>query len=194
MTLRAKMLIRALAVLLVIGLTPYTAAGSASAAPYCGIRWGSLTKSNLVTADTLPEGTLRNVRAGRHACFDRLVIDLARDTAAWWVQYVDPSDPTFNYVRQRGGAALAIIVEATDLVRSTYRPANFRNLVNVTGFRTFRQASIVVFESRREDADETYPAYIMIGLGVRARLPYRVFYLDDGATRGRLVIDVAHRW
>ena len=32
-----------------------------------------------------------------------------------------------------------------------------------------------------------------MGLGVRARLPFRVFTLDDG-TASRLVIDVAHRW
>ena len=33
-----------------------------------------------------------------------------------------------------------------------------------------------------------------IGLGVRARLPYRVFVLDGSGGGSRLVIDVAHRW
>jgi len=32
-----------------------------------------------------------------------------------------------------------------------------------------------------------------MGLGVRARLPFRVFTLTD-ATTSRLVIDVAHHW
>ena len=34
-----------------------------------------------------------------------------------------------------------------------------------------------------------------VALGVRARLPYRVFTLYDASTnRSRLVVDVAHRW
>jgi hypothetical protein len=32
-----------------------------------------------------------------------------------------------------------------------------------------------------------------MGLGVRARLPFRAFTIQD-ATGSRLVIDVAHRW
>ncbi|MDO5630123.1 MAG: hypothetical protein Q4G43_17555, partial [Mobilicoccus sp.] len=46
---------------------------TAQAAPTCGITWGSLTKS----AGTLTGQTLTNVRTGRHACFDRLVVDLS---------------------------------------------------------------------------------------------------------------------
>jgi len=34
----------------------------------------------------------------------------------------------------------------------------------------------------------------LIGLGVRARLPMRVFVLDGPGDGSRLVIDVAHRW
>ena len=34
-----------------------------------------------------------------------------------------------------------------------------------------------------------------LALGVRARLPFRVFTTYDAATnRSRLVVDVAHRW
>ena len=32
------------------------------------------------------------------------------------------------------------------------------------------------------------------GVGVRARLPYRVFLLDGPGNGSRLVLDVAHRW
>jgi hypothetical protein len=39
--------------------------------PYCGIRWGSLEKVEA----TMSAAELVNVRAGRHACFDRLVLD-----------------------------------------------------------------------------------------------------------------------
>ena len=33
-----------------------------------------------------------------------------------------------------------------------------------------------------------------IGLGVRARLPFRVFTLTGPGSGSRLVVDVAHRW
>ena len=40
----------------------------------------------------------------------------------------------------------------------------------------------------------TFEAVTQIGLGVRARLPFRVFTLDGPGNGSRLVIDVAHRW
>ena len=42
-----------------------------SAASSCGITWGSLPK----TSAAFVVGRVDGVRAGRHACFDRLVID-----------------------------------------------------------------------------------------------------------------------
>jgi hypothetical protein len=42
--------------------------------PYCGIRWGSLPE----THDEMSPSPLVNVRAGRHQCFDRLVLDFRR--------------------------------------------------------------------------------------------------------------------
>ncbi|MGH6887064.1 MAG: AMIN-like domain-containing (lipo)protein, partial [Geminicoccales bacterium] len=39
--------------------------------PYCGIRWGSLPEIH----DEMSNASLVNVRAGRHQCFDRLVLD-----------------------------------------------------------------------------------------------------------------------
>ena len=51
--------------------------------------------------------------------------------------------------------------------------------VDLTGYRTFRVAKYGgSFEGRT-----------IIALGVRARLPFRVFELDE-----RIVIDVAHQW
>jgi hypothetical protein len=67
---------------------------------------------------------------------------------------------------------------------STYVPANASELVNVSGFTTFRQVAWAgSFEGQSN-----------IGLGVRARLPFRVFTLDGPGTASRLVIDVAHQW
>ena len=71
-TSRRRALIAAFALL---ALTSVSFAGAAPAngvEPYCGITWGSLDRS----APQLASGTIHNVRSGRHACFDRLVIDI----------------------------------------------------------------------------------------------------------------------
>ncbi len=54
----------------------------------------------------------------------------------------------------------------------------------MTGYRTFRQVYW----------DGSFEGYSTIGLGVRAKLPYRVFLLDGPGDQRRLVVDVAHRW
>ena len=69
---------------------------------------------------------------------------------------------------------------------ATFPPAN-RRMVNVTGYWTFRQ----VASAGRSRATPRS------ALGVRARLPFRVFTARRDAAvgrRARLVIDVAHAW
>ncbi|HWH28155.1 MAG TPA: hypothetical protein VNU26_04190, partial [Mycobacteriales bacterium] len=68
--------------------------------------------------------------------------------------------------------------------RPTYVPADRRQLVDVAGWRTFRQVAWA----------GSYEGYTSLGLGVRARLPFRVFVLDGPGDGSRLVVDVAHRW
>jgi len=64
--------------LLVVAFFTGTSAGTsasaatAAATPYCGIYWGSLTKSHAATS----VAPMTNVRAGRHDCYDRLVVDV----------------------------------------------------------------------------------------------------------------------
>jgi hypothetical protein len=57
-------------------------------------------------------------------------------------------------------------------------------MVDVSGFRTFRQAYW----------GGTFEGTTVVGLGVRARLPFRVFSLPGKGDRTRFVVDVAHRW
>jgi len=156
-------------------------APAAALAPYCGITWGSLAKTaNPVTA---PE--LTNIRAGRHDCYDRLVLDVrGQNVTGYWVQYVTAvtEDGSGHVVPVRGGAKLSISLQAQaydDAGRPTYRYANRAELVNVSGYRTFRQVAWA----------GSFEARTTVGLGVRARLPFRVFTLP-----GRLVVDVAHQW
>ncbi len=66
----------------------------------------------------------------------------------------------------------------------TFTPADPDNLTSVSGYRTFRQvASADSFEGQSN-----------FGLGVRARLPMRVFVLIGPGGGERLVVDVAHQW
>jgi hypothetical protein len=160
-------------------------------AAYCGITWGSLAKGAPGFDPAFDH--LTDVRAGRHACYDRLVVDLA-DAAgfnAYDVRYVRQvtQDGSGAVVPLRGDAKLQIVVHTNPYDRNgriTYAPANRRELVNVSGYRTFRQVAWAgAFEGRTT-----------IGLGVRARLPFRAFTVPGPAGSGivRVVVDVAHLW
>ena len=180
-----RLAIRSLVIALAAGVVPVVAATtSAEAAPYCGITWGSLAKNSA----TMATGPLTNVRAGRHACYDRLVVDLSGKAPGYTVKYVSNvySEGQGAVVPLRGGAKLLVVTRApayTSTGASSYTPANPRELVNVTGYTTFRQVAWA----------GTFEGQTSMGLGVRARLPFRVFTIQD-ATGSRLVIDVAHRW
>ncbi|GAA2964210.1 AMIN-like domain-containing (lipo)protein [Actinokineospora diospyrosa] len=162
------------------------APAAATAAPYCGITWGSGTK----TAGTHELGRLVNVRAGQQDCYDRLVIDLAGPGPhGFHVTYVDEiiQDPSGVLIPTRGAGKLQVSVFGAsheDDGTITYWPANPRELVNVAGWQTFRQVV----------AAGDFEGQSTIGLGVRARLPFRAFALprDGGGTR--IVVDVAHFW
>lgn len=162
--------------------------GSATAAAtraYCGITWGSLTKVH----DSTRSASLVTVRAGRHACYDRLVLEFSGKVDGYKVGYVPAvrMDGSGKVVPVAGGARLQLTVGAAAYDakgKLTYRFGNPARLVNVTGYRTFRQVAWA----------GSFEGYTSIGLGVRARLPFRVFTLDGPGTHTRLVIDVAHRW
>ena len=180
-----RLAIRSLVVALAAGVVPVVAATtSAEAAPYCGITWGSLAKNSA----TMVPGPLTNVRAGRHTCFDRLVVDVRGKAPGYTVKYVSNvfTEGQGAVVPLRGGAKLLVVTRApayTMTGAASYTPANQRELVNVTGYTTFRQVAWA----------GTFEGQSSMGLGVRARLPFRAFTIQD-ATGSRLVIDVAHHW
>lgn len=153
---------------------------------YCGISWGSLAK----TATPTESAPLVGVRGGRHYCWDRLVIDIRSGGAdGYRVQYVSQvvEDGSGHVVPLRGGAKLEIIAMAPAYDgsgNSTFNPANRNELVNVAGWQTFRQVAYA----------GSFEGQTTIGLGVRARLPFRAFVLDNADGGSRIVIDVAHFW
>jgi len=148
---------------------------AATAAPYCGITWGSLAK----TSAPLTGGRVQGVRAGRHACFDRLVLDMSGRAPGFDVRYVATvrSDGSGFPVPVAGGARLAVVAHKG----ATSVPT----MPSVAGFATFREVKWA----------GSFEGYTTIALGVRARLPHRVFTLYDPSTNhSRIVVDIAHHW
>ncbi|NUR94388.1 MAG: hypothetical protein HOV67_03920 [Kribbellaceae bacterium] len=169
-----------------------TSVASTTATASCPRGWGSLpevdnhVRSPLSSTPT----TVTNVRTGRHACFDRLVVDLTGGATGYDVRYVTSvrQDASGRLVPLRGGARLRIIVRAPayniNTGRATYTPRNPSELTNVSGYRTFRQVAFA----------GSFEGQTTLGLGVRARLPFRVFTLAGPGSNARLVVDVAHHW
>lgn len=158
-----------------------------AAAATCGVTWGSLPK----TGSGPGARPLTDVRTGRHDCFDRMVLDIRPGTPAgsptYQVRYVDKlyQDGSGRLIDVGGGAILEIVATAP-----SYDPENYEATypgrggkplpgVNLKGYKTFRDARF----------GASYEGTTQLGLGVRARLPFRVLELGD-----RLVIDVAHTW
>jgi hypothetical protein len=159
---------------------------AAQAAPYCGIHWGSMDKAGEGVPS--PGGPLTDVRAGQHDCYDRLVIDFDGGGGHFDVHYVPgvPYQGREGDLSLRGGAFLQVALRTVNDDTSgapTYVPSNSAELVNVGGWRTLRQV-----------AWDSFEGYTTIGIGVRARLPFRAFTLPGPGTGSRLVIDVAHQW
>jgi hypothetical protein len=151
---------------------------SASAAACAPVNWGSGPK----TAYNGTGGAVTDIRSGRHECFDRLVIDLTGDsyyvTYTDEVTYVGSGEP----VPLRGGAKLFVMAYSPSYDENfdpTYTPPNLTEVVDVTGYQTFRQ---VAWAGSWEGTTD-------LGLGVRALLPFRVF-----TQPGRIIVDVAHQW
>ncbi|MGQ4617611.1 AMIN-like domain-containing (lipo)protein [Nocardia sp. R7R-8] len=157
----------------------------ASAAPECASGWGSIPKVS--RARTL--APLTAVRAGQHACFDRVVLDIGGQVTGYHVGYVERvvMDGSGAPVPLRGEAFLSIAVYAPaydDAFHPTYTPANRAELADVRDYRTFRQVAWA----------GSFEGQTTVGLGTRARLPFQVSTLDGPGSGSRVVIDVAHSW
>lgn len=173
---KTGLLVAAVAVLLNVGV-PVAASATAED---CAVTWGSTMKTDAPVTGA----ELVGLRAGRHDCYDRLVFDARGPVNGYWVSYVDEmtEDATGDVIALRGGAKLAVTIYSPAYDNSgapTYSYANRAELVDATGFRTFRQVAWA----------GSWEGTTSVGIGVRARLPFRVFTLP-----GRVVIDVAHSW
>ncbi len=160
--------------------------GTASAAdPYCGITWGSLAK-----AGGTPSGAaLDGARTGRHDCFDRVVFDFSGSADGYQVEYVSEvrTDGEGRQLAVAGGAILRVRLHANvfdELGHLHYARTAGDHVADVTGYQTLRD---VVYGG-------CFEGRTTFGVGVRARLPFRVFSLAGPGSSSRIVLDIAHRW
>jgi hypothetical protein len=131
-----------------------------------------------------------NARTERHDCFDRMVIEVPgadRGSLGYSVKYVHRfhQDGSGDFIPVAGAAIIEVVVHApaydTTTGEPTYDAVPRRPLprVSPTGYRTFRDARY----------GGSLEGQTQFGLGVRARLPFRVQALPE-----RIVVDVAHNW
>lgn len=175
-----KFLVALLAVGVMAAITP---SSQASAAPYCGITWGSLPKT---ASSTGAVGVLTNVRTGQHDCYDRMVVDTTAAGAGYDVRYVPNvyADGSGQLIPLTGGAKLQVVVHSPSYNSSgvpTYSGQVNQPLpgVNLAGYQTFKSAKFA----------GSFEGQSTVGVGVRAQLPFRVLKLDN-----RVIVDVAHKW
>jgi hypothetical protein len=161
-------------------------AAESAAAPYCGITWGSMNK----TGGALSAASLITTRTGRHDCYDRVVFEFDGRVNGYSVQYGEVYTdgeglPLSPYTA--GDATLAVSLRAPaydDSHVATYPHRTGDHVANVVRYATLRD---VVFGG-------SFEGYTVFAVGVRERLPFRVFVLSGPGAHSRIVLDVAHRW
>ncbi|MFF3554913.1 AMIN-like domain-containing (lipo)protein [Streptomyces tsukubensis] len=186
---------RAATALALAGITLVGSAGAAwascgqvdhpVAAAVCSAPWGSGTEAS---AESVTE-PLKNIRTGRHDCYDRIVFDITGAAAetGYQVGYVSAfyQDGTGRRIPVTGGAVLQIHVNAPSYNPSTGtvvypgRPGQPLPGVDIAGYSTFKDTKY----------GSSYEGRTQVAVGVRAKLPFRVLQYGD-----RVVVDVAHTW
>ncbi|MGP3992043.1 AMIN-like domain-containing (lipo)protein [Streptomyces sp. 3N207] len=152
-------------------------ADKTTSATSCPRSWTSTAKSSPATTTK----QLKTITVGKNACFDRMVFNIKGLTgkAGYRAEYVKKfkQDGSGEEIKVKGGAILNIHVNAPSYDTSTGKSWNPAKGVNVTGYKTFRD---VKFGTSVEGQTQ-------VGLGVRAKLPFRV---SQSGTK--LIVDVAH--
>lgn len=153
--------------------------------------WGTGAKDGGPVLSTAP---LYLVRAGRHACYDRVVFDVNGPAVLGYTARYVPvvqADGSGKPVPVAGGAALEIVLRAPMLGTDSQGhqpgrrpPAVGADLVapsRVAGWPSVRQVTYAgSFEGQTTAA-----------IGVRTRLPFRVSVTADRGSR-HIVVDIAH--
>ncbi|MFD9890910.1 hypothetical protein ACFWY9_16310 [Amycolatopsis sp. NPDC059027] len=154
--------------------------------------WGAAPKA----AEGFSRASLYLVRIGRHDCYDRVVFDLNGPAPAGFsVRYVPvvTSDPRGEPLPVPGGAVLQVVVRAPGLGDddSGHQPGR---VLARTGDQLYGPAQLAGWPSLRAVRFAgSFESQCTFAVGVRVRLPFRVFtQLDSGDQIRRVVVDIAH--
>ena len=147
----------------------------------CQLSWGTGNEGAGGSAGPRT-AKVRDLRAGMHRCYDRLVIDLGPGQhPGYQVRYVAEVDSqgSGSPIPLRGRAQL--LVQINGSARPGF-PAGSRELANVSGYSVLRQVA----------GAGSFEGVTDIGVGVKGKRPFRVRLLSGPGRDSRLVIDVAH--
>jgi hypothetical protein len=178
------------------GSTSSSAAATASPSPAattrCATAWGTAAKS---TGTRMSGAEIYLVRAGRHPCFDRIVLDV-NGTAPVdaTVRYVSAvlSDPAGRPVPVSGRVSLQVVVRAPYLGAGSSGHQPYRK-VPAVGSRLVPAATLAGLAVVRDVRFAgTFEGVTTVAVGVAARLPVRVFVTRD-QSRSHVVVDIARR-
>jgi hypothetical protein len=174
--------------------SPATREGSAARAPAACAevqRWGSGPRQQLV----LSSAPLYLVRVGRHDCYERVVVDLnGPDAVGYAVRYVPVvrEDGSGTPRPVAGKAALELVVgaPALGLDDQGHQPGN---VLAEPGADFFTAGQLAGWRSLREVRYAgSFEGQTTIAVGVRERVPFRVFTVLDARDQiRRVVLDVA---
>ena len=139
------------------------------------------TQTRTVERSPRPTPTLTDIRTGRHATFDRVVIDLDGAAPGYKVGYVKEvrADGSGKVVDTRGRANLLVRLTPTDAHDSdghaTYDgPRRF-----TVGYPALREVALA----------GDFEATVSIALGISRKNGFRVMTLSNPT---RVVVDIAH--
>ncbi len=167
---------------------PASAAAPTSASPAppaCETGWGSVEET-VAAMGTAPVVTLR---PGFDDCSDRIEFEVDGPAAGYVVGYVDEvvQDGSGESLPVPGGARLRV-----QLHHPAYNEAGQATIIgrageHVADVRGYSTLQAVMFAG-------SFEGYSTFGVGVRARLPFRLSIVPGPGARTLIVLEVAHRW
>jgi len=139
------------------------------------------TASRSVTRNPSPFPRLTDIRTGRHATFDRVVLDLHGKASGYTVSYVRAvhADASGKVVDLRGKAQIMVRL----------KPAQAHNNNGTSTYTGPRRFTVDDPELREVALVGDFEGVVSIGLGLRTKHGFRVLTLHDPT---RIVIDIAH--
>jgi hypothetical protein len=153
--------------------------------------WGTEAKNGMPVMSAAP---LYLVRVGEHPCYDRVVFDVnGPEAVGYTVRYVPvvAADGSGKPVPVAGGAVLEVVVRAP-MLGTDSQGQQPGSRVPAIGEDLVARSRLAGWESLRQLAYAgSFEGQTTTAIGVRERLPFRVFVTGDRGYR-HVVVDIAH--